>query len=281
MPLKIGYHPSNVHLTLAARWPKAFSGLAPEFIPYTVGRETASRLLRGEIDIGGTGSTPPIVAASSGMAVLYAAASAFRPANGVIFVSKTSAIATIADLKGRMIALLDGSFLTYLLAKKLEEIGLSLNSVQRLDIPAAISAEALRSGQVDAWAAMAPHAEQAAASGEFRILAHCGMTIPNRSVFWTVKDRELPNETISSFVYELQKLGREIAADPEQAAALISSKSDEHERRVWTRVVRGRDWSVVPADENILREQQEEAETLFRHGFLQSRVQVSADPRVN
>lgn len=155
MSFKIGFHPNNLHLESAARWPGAFARLKPEFIPYAEGCETAQKLAAGEIDIGGTGSTPPIIAAENGLPVIYAAASAPRPANGAILVRKDSGIADIAGLRGRDLALVDGSFHTHFLAKSLEEAGLRLNDVKCHDLLALQARDLLRSGEVSAWIAMA------------------------------------------------------------------------------------------------------------------------------
>ncbi len=274
MVLRIGHHPNNLHLRLASLWPGAFASFKPEFVSYVEGRETARRLQDGEFDIGGTGSTPPILAAASGLSVAYAGASAPRPTNGAILVAKTSNVENIADLKGKPVALVDGSFLTYFLAKRLEEVGLKLTDVERRDIAPLPSREALLNGTVAAWVAMAPHLEQSLVSGEFDVLTHCGDLIPNRSTFWTIRDRGLSRETLDAFAGELQRLGQQIAADPEKAAALLSADGNETERRAWTRIVSERNWNVIAADERLLGEQQTEADTLFAHGDLPAKLTI-------
>ncbi|QTG17191.1 ABC transporter substrate-binding protein (plasmid) [Agrobacterium tumefaciens] len=277
MAFRIGYHPINLHLRLASIWPGAFASFKPDFVSYVEGRETAKHLLSREFDIGGTGSTPPILAAASGISVVYAAASAPRPANGAVLVSKTSGIKSVADLKGKPVALVDGSFLTYFLAKRLEEAGLKLTDVGRRDIAPLASRDALQNGTVAAWIAMAPHLEQSLVSSEFIVLAHCGELIPNRSLFWTIKDCGLPSETLNEFANELQRLGQEITADPEKAAALLAANGGEADRRAWTRIVSERNWQVIAADERLLREQQAEADTLFTHGDLAAKLIIETN----
>jgi sulfonate transport system substrate-binding protein len=274
LAFRIGHHPNNLHLHLASLWPGAFAAMNPEFIAYDEGRDTAEKLVRGEFDIGGTGSTPPILAAASGLSVSYVAASAPRPANGAILVTKTSTIESITDLKGAAIALVDGSFLTYLLARRLEEASLTLADIQRRDMPPVPSRDALKDGTVAAWVAMAPHLEQSLLGGEFRVLAHCGDLIPNRSLFWTIDERGLSGDAAVDFAGELKRLGQEIAADPEKAASLLSKSGDETEQRAWTRVVSGRNWQVSAINAALLREQQAEADTLFKHGDLPARLTI-------
>ncbi|HWK95476.1 MAG TPA: ABC transporter substrate-binding protein [Pseudolabrys sp.] len=277
MPLRIGVHPSNLHLTLAQHWPDAFAALDPSFVFYPEGRETGRELLGGRIDIGGTGSTPPIVSQVAGLDVLYVAASAPRPANGGILVAKRSAIHTVKDLAGKKIALLDGSFHTYLLARVLEEEGLSLKDVTRVERAPVPSRDALIAGKVDAWVAMAPLLGQTLADGGARLLVPCGATIPNRSVFWTLEQRRLTSETVDVFIAELARLGAAIAAEPDRAARILADlKLGGVDSASWEKSIRERDWSIVPADAAIIAEQQEEADALFRHGDFATRPDIAA-----
>ena len=182
MALRIGVHPNNLHLSLAQNWPCAFDGLDARMVAYAEGRRSVHLLAEGTIDVCGTGSTPPILAQADGMDVEYLAASAPRPANGGLVVAPSSAIAGIGELKGTRVALLDGSFHTYLLAMELEKVGLRLPDVRRVELSPGAALRALAAGEVEAWVAMAPLLDQSVAAGRVRLLARCGDTIPNRSV---------------------------------------------------------------------------------------------------
>ncbi len=282
MALRIGVHPNNLHLTLAQHWPGAFASLDVQFVPYGEGRDTGRQLAEDHIDIGGTGSTPPILAQVSGLDVLYVAASSPRPANGGILVAKRSPIRGVQDLAGKKIAMLDGSFHTYLLARVLEAEGLTLKDVTRIERAPAPSRDALIAGKVDAWVAMAPLLDQAIADGGARMLVPCGATIPNRSVFWTLGRRKLAPATIDAFVAELGRFGATIAAEPEQAAQILAGlKLGSVDAAAWRKAMKGRDWSIVPADSEIIAEQQDEADTLFRHGDIPRRIELAAAMRTS
>lgn len=277
MALRIGVHPNNLHLSLAQSLGKAFDGLDAELVTYAEGRDSAALLADGRIDVCGTGSTPPILAQAAGHDVRYLAASAPRPANGGLVVASGSAIAGILDLKGARVALLDGSFHTYLLARVLEEAGLRLDDVTRVELSPGASLRAVEAGEVDAWVAMAPLLDQSAAAGRVRLLARCGETIPNRSVFWTLRERAVPGAVLDGFVACLQRLGRMIAADPLQAARVLAHASAaEADVAAWRDVVAARDWSIVPAGPDIIAEQQREADTLYRHGSLARALDLAA-----
>ncbi len=280
MALRVGVHPNNLHLFLARAMPDAFDGLDAELVPYAEGRNSAALLAEGRIDVCGTGSTPPILAQAAGMDVAYLAASAPRPANGGLVVAPGAAIHSIQDLKAARVALLDGSFHTYLLARELEKVGLRLGDVQRVELSPASSLRALQAGEVDAWVAMAPLLDRSVAAGRVRLLAHCGDTIPNRSLFWTVRDRAAPDALLDGFVACMARLGRTIAADPLRAARLLADAGEAADIAAWRDVVASRDWSVRPAGADIIAEQQAEADTLLEHASLPRAVNLTAALRL-
>lgn len=274
--MKIGVHPMNLHLRLAEHWPGLFEGLSPAFVSYAEGRDTGALIARGEIDIGGTGSTPPLISQSGGLPVTYVAASAPRPANGALLVAPRSTVTGIADLRGRKVAMIDGSFHTYLLARTLEQADMQLADVTRVEMSPARSRAALIAGEVDVWVAMAPQIDLAIAAGEARLLTLCGSTIPNRSVFWTLGTAGLTDAAIGGFVQGLVRLGREVSADPDRAAHILAGpRAEAATFAQWSKVVAGRDWTIFPADATLIAEQQAEADTLFQHGDFAQALTIS------
>jgi ABC-type phosphate/phosphonate transport system substrate-binding protein len=273
MTLRIGVHPNNLHLLLAQHWPGAFRGLDVKFVPYPEGRDTGRLISENAFDIGGTGSTPPIISQVAGINVRYVAASVPRPANGAILIRKGSSIKQVSDLSGRKIALLDGSFHTYLLARVLEGEAKRLKDVSRVELSPEPSRVALAAGDVDAWIAMAPHLAEALASGEFEQLVACGATIPNRSVFWTISERGLSASSVRAATAGLIDLGQQIGNNLDTAARILSDlKIGGAGFATWRQAVAGRDWHIVAASSEILAEQRDEADTLYRHGELKSSI---------
>ncbi|MEP7455770.1 ABC transporter substrate-binding protein [Phyllobacterium sp. SB3] len=273
--MKIGVHPSNLHLRLAQVWPGAFALLDPEFVNYPEGRDTARLLESKAIDFGGTGSTPPITAEAEGLNVAYLAASAPRPANGGIIVAKDSPIRSVSDLRGKRISLIDGSFHTYLLARSLESDGIFLPDVHRVETGASDGLPALLEGRVDAWIAMDPRLEKALGRSDIRLIVRCGSTIPNRSLFWTLDENGLGEDIRQHIAAELSRIGTEVTADPRLAASrLAESGGGDADIDAWEKVVRSRDFSIFPADGNILSEQQEEADTLYRHKHFKAPLRL-------
>ena len=82
----------------------------------------------GAIDIGNTGEAPPIFAQAAGAPLLYVAYEPPAPKGEAILIPKNSPLKTVAELKGKKVALNKGSNVHYLLVKALENAGFQVSS---------------------------------------------------------------------------------------------------------------------------------------------------------
>jgi len=275
--LRVGVHPNNLHLRIL----RILEPFSDHFVcvSYPEGRDTGTLIDQASIDVGGTGSTPPILDAARGLSIVYLAASAPRPTNGALLVPKGSPVTRVSELAGSRVALVDGSFHTAFLAQLAEREGLGLSDFVRLDLSPARSAEALRAGQVDAWIAMDPLLTQERRRGSLRELEACAANVPNRSVFWTLADRlDRHGSALARLVQELQQVARRVAESPDRIARALAAE-DETNEADWLQIVRNRDWTIRPADPALLGEQEAEAELLRRHGALPAAPNAATLPR--
>ena len=83
---------------------------------------------------------------------------------------KDSRIATVADLKGKRVALNKGSNVHYLLVRALEANGLCLSDIEPVYLPPADARAAFESGKVDAWVIWDPFLAAAQAATGARTL---------------------------------------------------------------------------------------------------------------
>ncbi|MFD8960815.1 PhnD/SsuA/transferrin family substrate-binding protein, partial [Streptomyces anulatus] len=164
MTITIGVHASNpslYHLYHLTRHGFAQQELEPlgesvAFHPYSNGVRTGELLSRGVIDFGGTGSTPPVTAQAAGHDLVYTAVSAPRPEHGALLVPEDSPLRTAADLKGRTVHLAIGSWQTHLIAKALDDAGLSYADDITAERSTENSEQLLRTGAVASWVAPGP-----------------------------------------------------------------------------------------------------------------------------
>lgn len=278
MIMKVGVHPNNLHLQIASlAWTDA-RDRGIEFIAYKEGRSTGKLIAGRRIDVGGTGSTPPLIAQSEGIALAYVAASAPREANGAIVVLAHGGANNIADLAGRRVALLDGSFHTYFLAAALEAEGLSLSDVTRVELAPNLALAALREKKVGAWIAMEPQLSLVRGDPAFRVIGLIGDYVTNRSVFWASRDAvDTQAVALTDLLRGLADLGRAIGNDPGHYAQLLADAGiGGNGNATWREALSRRDWRLQSIDDTVLDEQQAEADVLFRHGALSSVIDVRA-----
>ncbi|WP_327243132.1 ABC transporter substrate-binding protein [Streptomyces sp. NBC_01320] len=283
MTITIGVHSSNpslYHLYHLSRLGLAQEELAPlgetvVFHPYTNGVRTGELLTQGVIDFGGTGSTPPVTAQATGHDIVYTAVSAPRPEHGALLVPEDSPVHTVADLKGATVHLAIGSWQTHLIAKALDDAGLSYAT----DITAVRSNDdsehLLRTGAIAGWVAQGAQLAAARRTGGLRTLVRTGDIITDRSVFFARRDlAESRPEIIEALTRALQRADDWAAAHPRQAAEIaaadLGGSADD-----WETALRALPWRIEPVTDAFIAEQQEAADIFHRTGFIERPVTVA------
>ncbi|MFE6666259.1 ABC transporter substrate-binding protein [Streptomyces sp. NPDC057697] len=280
MTITIGVHSSNPSLYHLSRLGIAQEELAPlgetvVFHPYTNGVRTGELLSRGVIDFGGTGSTPPVTAQAAGHDIVYTAVSAPRPGHGALLVPEDSPVRTVADLKGATVHLAIGSWQTHLIAKALDDAGLSyaddITPVRSTDD----SEELLRTGAVAAWVAQGAQLAAARRTGGLRVLVRTGDLISDRSVFFARRDlAESRPEVIEALTRALRRADAWAAANPRRAAEIaaadLGGSADD-----WETALRALPWTIEPVSDAFIAEQQEAADIFHRTGFIDRPVTVA------
>jgi aliphatic sulfonates family ABC transporter substrate-binding protein len=110
----------------------------------------------GSIDFGTVGEAPPIFAQAAGANLVYVGHEPPSPRTEAIVVPKGSALRTLADLRGKKIAVNKGSNAHYLLVKALEKSGIAYTDVQVVFLAPADARAAFERGAVDAWSIWDP-----------------------------------------------------------------------------------------------------------------------------
>src|SRR5215831_13590841 len=95
-------------------------GVTVKWTEFSAGPVQLEALNVGSIDFGDVGEAPPIFAQAAGAPLAYVAATPSRPRSEAVLVPKGSAIQSVADLKGKKVALNKGSNVHYFLVKLLQ-----------------------------------------------------------------------------------------------------------------------------------------------------------------
>ncbi|MCK1274722.1 aliphatic sulfonate ABC transporter substrate-binding protein [Bradyrhizobium sp. 61] len=275
--LRIGVHANNPTLLVASRTghvEKNVSpfGLAVEWHHIAAGARTVDLLGANIIQIGGTGSTPPITAQAKGVPLVYLASSAARPVGG-IYVRTDGAIRALADLKGRSVALGLGSWHQTLLATALDRTGLTWRDIVPLDLTETEARAALLAGDIDAWASGGGLFDGGA---QFRLLANTSDLVTNPSVFFARRDLAAARpDVVSAVAGALHDVDGWIAANPDDAAQhLAAAAKGPLSVSEWRNHIAKRPWGLKIIDDAFIADQQRAADLFVRFGLLPWAINV-------
>jgi sulfonate transport system substrate-binding protein len=174
--LRIGYQKSASLFVLQKAQGSLEKRLAPlgfgvKWVEFPAGPQLLEGLNIGAVDVGYVGEAPPIFAQAAGARFIYFGFDPPSPSAEAILVAKDSPIRSVADLKGKKVALNKGSNVHYLLVKQLEAHGLKPSDIQSVYLAPADGRAAFESGNVDAWVIWDPFLAAAQKATGARVLA--------------------------------------------------------------------------------------------------------------
>ncbi|AYM41994.1 ABC transporter substrate-binding protein [Mycobacteroides chelonae] len=128
-----------------------------EFSTFTFGPPQIEALTAGKIDFAVTGNTPPIFGAASKAKIKVVSGYTNDASGDQILVSDTSPIQSVADLRGKKVAVGKGSSANGHLLLQLQKANLTIKDIQPVFLQPADAFTALSQGQADAWAIWDPY----------------------------------------------------------------------------------------------------------------------------
>ena len=152
------------------------------------GPQLLEALAAGALDFGTTGEAPPVFAQAAGAPLLYVGFEPPSPTGEAILVPKDSPIRTLAELKGKRVALNKGSNVHYLLVQALASAHLAPSDINPAYLAPADGRAAFESGAVDAWVIWDPFLAAAQDATGGRVLADGVGLAPNRQFFLATRD---------------------------------------------------------------------------------------------
>ncbi len=151
---------------------------------FSAGPQMLQAMGAGALDFGITGDTPPIFAqAARPDGLVYVGHEPKAPFGEAIVVAKDSPIRTVADLKGRSVALNKGSNVHWLLLAALAKAGLQASDIHPVYLVPAAGRSAFDTGRVDAWAIWDPYLSSVQTMSGARVLVSADGVVGNRQFF--------------------------------------------------------------------------------------------------
>ena len=229
----------------------------------------------GAIDFGNTGEAPPIFAQAAGAPIQYVAYEPPAPKGEAILVPKDSKLTSVADLRGKKIALNKGSNVHYLLVKALEKAGVKYSEVEPVFLAPADARAAFERGAVDAWVIWDPFQAAAEAATGARTLADGTGVVSNYQFYFSSKKfLESDSGIVDLVLAELREVDDwakgDIHAVANQLAPAIGLPVDVVEV-----ALKRQSYGIKPITDSVIADQQQVADTFFALGVLPKQIKIS------
>jgi sulfonate transport system substrate-binding protein len=229
----------------------------------------------GAIDFGNTGEAPPIFAQAAGAPIQYVAYEPPAPKGEAILVPKDSKLNSVADLRGKKVALNKGSNVHYLLVKALEQAGVKYSEIEPVFLAPADARAAFERGAVDAWVIWDPFQAAAEAATGARTLADGTGIVSNYQFYFASKKfLESDPKIVDLVLAQLNEVDDwakgDIHAVAEQLAPAIGLPV-----AVVEVALRRQAYGIKPITDGVVADQQQVADTFFALGLIPKAITVS------
>ncbi|MDO9412663.1 MAG: aliphatic sulfonate ABC transporter substrate-binding protein [Pseudolabrys sp.] len=244
---------------------------------FTSGLPQLEALNVGSIDFSAdVADTVPIFAQAAGAKLAYVAEEAASPTAQAIIVREGSPIKTLADLKGKKVAVTKGAGSHYLLVVALSSAKLSFKDISPAYLTAADGRAAFVSNNVDAWVAWDPFLTSAVRQTKATVLADGNELASYKRYYLAAESYAQTRGDVLKVVYaKLAETGAWVKANPKEAATLLSGiwgidaatveEANSH-----------RSYKVGVVTRDGLSEQQKIADIFQGEGLIPNKVDASA-----
>lgn len=273
--LRIGYQKSSTLLALLKAQGTLEKQLAGQGVnitwhEFTSGLPLAESLNVGNVDISAdVADTVPVFAQAAGAQLTYFATETPSPAAQSIVIPKDSPLKSLADLKGKRIAVTKAAGSHYLLIAALREAGLSFADIQPVYLTPADGRAALETAKVDAWVTWEPFVASAQRQQGARVL-HDGQGLASYRRYYLASNdyAKAHPEVLNQVFAELQKTGAWVKAHPSEAAKLLGPLWGNLDVPTVELANSRRTYQVEAVKPDALGEQQKIADAFYQEKLL-------------
>lgn len=277
--VRVGFQKAGLLAVLKAQGsldkPLAELGYKVEWKEFPAGPQLLEALNTGSIDFGYTGAPPAVFAQAAGARLVYVGAEPGGKTNEALFVLDSSPAHSVADLKGKRIALQKGSSSNYLLVQLLRRANLTVQDIQPIYLPPAEARAAFESGAVDAWVVWDPYYALAQKALKTRTLGDFSELPVFNFYEATPEFVKTHPRAVNAILAQLRTAGLWVNQHPQETAALLAPKLGIEQPVVetWLRRV---PYGVTPVTPQILASQQQIADLFLQQKLIPKPVNVQS-----
>lgn len=279
--LRIGYQKSSTALNLLKTQqrlePKlGKDGVSVTWNEFAAGPQMLEALNVGSIDFAYTGETPPVFAQAAGAPLVYVAYEPLGPLAEAILVQSDSPIQSVAELKGKRVALNKGSNVHYLLVRALEDAGLQYTDIETVFLPPGDARPAFEQKAVDAWVIWDPFQAAAETSVGARVLRDGKGLVQNRGFFLSTKSFTESNPAIvRSLLDELGAISDWAKANPTEVSTFLNQELGI-DKAALDKAESRRGYGVLPIDNTVIEGQQRIADTFLELNLIPQKIDIAS-----
>ncbi|MGH6708513.1 MAG: aliphatic sulfonate ABC transporter substrate-binding protein [Bradyrhizobium sp.] len=277
--IRIGYQKSSTLTAILKTNGELEKALAPlgvrvSWHEFTSGLPLLEAINTGNIDFGAdVADTVPLFAQAAGAKLAYIAEEAASPSAQAILVGAESPIRTLADLKGKKVAVTKGAGSHFLLLAALAKSGLSFKDISPAYLTPADGRAAFIGGNVDAWVAWDPFLTSAQRQSNARVLSDGsnGLASYKRYYLSSAAFADQRGDVLNAIFGKLDETGKWVKSHQDDAATLLAGLWGIDAATV-KEANSHRSYKVGIVTAPGLSEQQRIADAFFAEGLLPVKV---------
>lgn len=276
--LRIGYQKYGTFTLLKGRGTLerrlADRHIAVKWIEFPAGPQLLEGLNVGSVDIGTVGEAPPIFAQAAGANLVYIGNEPPSPGSEAIVVPRGSGLRSVAELKGKKVALNKGSNVHFLLLKALEKAGVDYAAIQPVYLTPADARAAFERGAVDAWVIWDPFLAAAEKQLGARVLVTGQGLVSNHQFYLAARPfAEQHADVVREVLDELARVDDWGRSHPREVSAILAAQTGLAPDVV--ALAAGRyAYGVRPITPEVLAEQQKIADAFHKLNLIPKAIVV-------
>jgi aliphatic sulfonates family ABC transporter substrate-binding protein len=276
--VRVGHQPFGVlsllKATCALEDALAAYGASVEWSECTTGMQVIDALAAGALDFGVVGEAPPVFAQAARAPVVYLAVEPPAPEGEAIVVRALSDVRTLADLRGKSLAVTRGANVLYFVVQALEEAGLTLDDVVVRALGPVDAHAAFASGEVDAWAVWNPHLASLQETLSTRVLRDARGLANNRAYYMGRHAfADAHPDIVQAFLGQVGAVGRWANESPGAAARILAPHANLPASTLEASLART-PFDTQPMNREAMASQQRIADTFRRLNIIPRSVDV-------
>lgn len=281
--VRIGYQKSSTLLTLLKARGSLEQRLSAEGVrvswhEFPSGLPLLEALNLGNVDLSAdVADTVPVFTQAAGAQLTYFARETPSPTAQAILVPADSPLKSLADLKGKRVAVTKAAGSHYLLIQALAKAGLTFKDITPAYLIPADGRAAFENHKVDAWVTWDPYVASAQRQQHARILADGRGLASYQRYYLARSDYAQAHPEVVQQVYDaLREVGRWTKANPAAAARVLGPLWGNLDSATVQQANARRSYDVQPVSVENLAEQQRIANAFFKARLLPKAVDAKA-----